>query len=102
MYVTSGLMLILILGSIAQICAWALLFTTLGEFDSLSLAFYHSAVNFATLGYGDIVMSEAHRVLGPLEAVNGALMIGLSTATLSWAFQELIRKGSLGRSTDRM
>ncbi len=91
MRVTAGLMLILILGNVAQFTAWALLFYSLGEFDSFSVAMYHSAVNFATLGYGDMVMSPAHRMLGPLEAINGALMIGISTAALSRAFREALQ-----------
>ena len=53
---------------------------------------YDSAVNFATLGYGDIVMSEPNRFLGPLEAINGALMIGVSTAALLAAFQDAHRR----------
>jgi Ion channel len=92
MRVTAGMMLILILGNLAQVLAWALLFVGLGEFQTLSPALYHSAVNFATLGYGDVVMSPQHRLLGPLEAINGALMIGVSTAALSRAFQEVIRE----------
>lgn len=91
MRVIAGIMLILIVGNLAQIATWALLFCALQEFQSFSTAFYFSAVNFATLGYGDIVMSEAHRVLGPLEALNGVLMIGVSTAALSRAFQEIVK-----------
>ncbi len=94
MQVTAGLLLILILGSLAQVTVWAALFTGLGEFPDLAAAFYHSAVNFATLGYGDIVMSEEHRILGPLEALNGALMIGVSTAALSRAFQVVLKVSS--------
>ena len=45
-------------------------------------AYYHSAVNFTTLGYGDIVMSRQWRLLGPLEALNGSLMLGLAAAML--------------------
>ena len=37
------------------------------------MAFYHSAVNFTTLGYGGIVMSEEWRLLGPQEEVSGTL-----------------------------
>ncbi len=48
-------------------------------------------MNFATLGYGDIVMSERNRFLGPLEAINGALMIGVSTAALLATFQDAIK-----------
>ncbi|WP_116364525.1 ion channel [Parahaliea mediterranea] len=91
MRLMTGVMLILIVGNIGQVTVWALLFYLLGEFDTLSLAIYHSAVNFATLGYGDIVMSDAHRLLGPLEAIHGALMIGVSTGALSRAFGEAMR-----------
>jgi hypothetical protein len=87
-----GVMLLLIAGNLAQIAAWALLFRLLREFDDYGTAFYHSAVNFATLGYGDIVMSPRHRLLGPLEAINGALMIGASTATLMVAFQHVMQR----------
>jgi hypothetical protein len=64
----------------------------LGEFSVFSESFYHSAVNFATLGYGDLVMSDEHKLLGPLEAVNGVLMVGVSTATLMLAFQDVIKQ----------
>ncbi|MEH6687854.1 MAG: ion channel [Halopseudomonas sabulinigri] len=91
MRVTVGLMFILIVGNVAQLVAWAVLFYALGEFDTMQLAIYHSAVNFSTLGYGDIVMSANYRLLGPLEALNGALMIGVSTAALSRAFAEAVK-----------
>ena len=87
-------MILLLIGNFAQILLWALLFQWLGEFEQLSDAVYHSAVNFSTLGYGDIVMSEAHRILGPLEAVNGVLMIGVSTAVLMATFQDAVKERS--------
>ncbi len=86
-----GVMVLLLAGNFAQIAIWAALFQMLGEFEVYADAFYHSAVNFATLGYGDIVMSSAHRVLGPLEAVNGVLMIGVSTAVLMATLQDALR-----------
>ncbi len=51
---------------------------SLGEFQDFGTAFYHSAVNFTSLGYGDIVMSEEWRLLGALEAANGVLMFGIT------------------------
>jgi hypothetical protein len=90
--VISIVMLMLVIGNLAQVGIWALLFRILGEFEQFSSAFYHSAVNFATLGYGDIVMSGRHRLLGPLEAINGVLMIGVSTAALMAALQDVTRK----------
>jgi len=90
--VLNGVMLILVAGNLAQVGIWALLFLFLGEFSEFGTAFYHSAVNFATLGYGDIVMSEQYRLLGPLQAINGVLMIGLSTAVLMATVQDILRK----------
>ena len=84
-------MMLLVLGNIAQITIWAGLFMALKEFSEFNEAVYHSAVNFATLGYGDIVMSDKHKLLGPLEAVNGVLMIGVSTAALMATFQDSIK-----------
>jgi hypothetical protein len=90
--VVSSVMLILVVGNLAQVAIWALLFMWLGEFAEFAEAFYHSMVNFATLGYGDFVMSEERKLLGPLEAINGVIMIGLSSAMLLAAFQDALRK----------
>ncbi len=91
-----GVMLLLVAGNLAQVGIWGLLFILLGEFQQVGEAMYHSAVNFATLGYGDIVMSDAHKMLGPLQAINGILMIGVSTAVLMAAVQDVIRKTAAG------
>ena len=61
---------------------WAWLFMLCGEFQTFAPAFYHSAVNYSTLGYGDVVMSAAWKLLGPIEAADGALMFGVSTAMI--------------------
>jgi Ion channel len=84
-------MLAMLLGNLVQISLWGALFMYLGEFNELYPAIYHSAVNFASLGYGDIVMSTQWKLLGPLEAVNGVLMLGMSAAALMAILQEIIR-----------
>jgi len=81
-YVISIIMLMLFVGHLVQVAIWALLFMFLGEFEVFDVAFYHSMVNFASLGYGDIVMSDRWRLLGAIEASNGVLMFGLSAGTL--------------------
>lgn len=98
--VIKGVMLLLVSGILAQVGIWAMLFVVLGEFELFSEAFYHSAVNFATLGYGDFVMSAEHKLLGPLESINGVLMIGVSTAALMAAFQDAIGKTLKARQTE--
>ena len=97
-----SIMLLLVVSNLAQVAVWAALFRILGEFQQFSEAFYHSAVNFATLGYGDIVMSEEHKLLGPLQAINGVLMIGISTAAMLAAFQDAVKKTIQARKNDTL
>ena len=87
----AAVMLLTLLGNFAQMIIWALLFLLLGEFDDFQTALYHSGVNFVTLGYGDIVMSERWRLLGPLEGANGILMFGVSTAIMTAAVMDVIK-----------
>lgn len=75
-----------------QITLWAALFCICGEFVDFATAFYHSTVNFATLGYGDIVMSEKRRLLVALEAVNGVLMLGLSTGFMFAVLSSILKR----------
>lgn len=65
-----------------EIAAWALVFVRCGEFRDFAAAFYSSAENYTTLGYGDVVMSVSWRLLGPLESADGMLMFGLTTAMI--------------------
>lgn len=81
-YVIGVIMIILFTGHMAQAAVWAALFNYLGEFGDYATAFYHSLVNFASLGYGDIVMSEQWRLLGAIEACAGVLMFGLSAGAM--------------------
>ena len=88
----AGAMVILFLGHLVQIALWSVPFRIFGEFSDLQTAFYHSAVNYTTLGYGDIVMSAEWRILGPLEAASGVLMFGVSTATFLSIMRDLFSR----------
>src|SRR5262249_37818880 len=65
-----------------EIALWAALLVACGESQRFGEAYYLSAVNYTTLGYGDLLLSPSWRLLGPLEAANGALMFGVSTAII--------------------
>jgi len=73
-----------------EIALWAVLLIICGEFQGFGNAFYHSAVNYTTLGYGDLLLTPSWRLLGPLEAANGALMFGVSTAIVFAVIQRLL------------
>jgi len=76
---------------LVEITTWAVLFVLCGEFQNIALAFYHSAVNYTSLGYGDIIMSASWKLLGPLETADGMLMFGISTAMLFAVIQRLVQ-----------
>ncbi len=90
----SVIFLVLFFGHVLQFAVWASLFLWLGEFSDFDSAFYHSVVNFTSLGYGDIVMSEKWRLLGRLEAANGILMFGLTTSAFLTLMNRLFGRHS--------
>ena len=94
MLLLSLVMLLMLLCNFLQMIVWAGLFLMLGEFETFATALYHSGVNFTTLGYGDIVMSAQWRLLGPLEAANGILMFGVTTATMTAAVMDVLKRTS--------
>ena len=67
---------------VVEIGVWARLFVLCGEFQTIGAAYYQSAMNYSTLGYGDVIMSPAWKLLGPIEAADGALLFGMSTAMI--------------------
>jgi Ion channel len=73
-----------------EIGLWAVLLVLCGEFREFGTAYYHSAVNYTTLGYGDLLLTPSWRLLGPLEATNGALMFGVSAAMVFAVIQRLV------------
>jgi voltage-gated potassium channel len=53
-------------------------------------AFYFSASSYATVGYGDVILSSKWRLLGPLESMVGMLMAGVSIGLLFAAVTHLV------------
>jgi len=83
--------LFVLVAHLIEIALWAVLFVMCGEFSEFGVAYYHSAVNYTTLGYGDLIMSPSWRLLGPLEAANGMLMFGVSTGMILVLIQRLVQ-----------
>ena len=68
-----------------QIAVWAFAYRQMlpdGELPSFEAALYFSFVTFTTLGYGDITLSEGWRLLSGIQALNGILLVGWTTAYL--------------------
>jgi len=83
-------MSIALVAHLTEIAFWAVLFRICGEFPDLGAAYYHSAVNYTTLGYGDLIMTSSWKLLGPMEAVDGMLMFGVTTAIIFAVIQRLM------------
>lgn len=80
-----GTLLVLLVLHAAEILLWAyayLLLVPSGELESLEEAVYFSFVTYTTLGYGDITLAPGWRLLSAIEALNGLLLGGWSTALL--------------------
>ena len=84
-------MLATLAAHLIEIALWAQVFVMCEEFPDFGTAYYHSAVNYTTLGYGDLIMTPLWRLLGPLEAANGMLLFGVSTAMVFALIQWLIQ-----------
>jgi voltage-gated potassium channel len=70
-----------ILLHLLQILLWAA-FYRLRCFRSWESCFYFSAASYSTVGYGDVVLPPIWRLLGPVEAIMGVLMCGISVSAL--------------------
>jgi hypothetical protein len=86
-----GATLVALAAHVLAIASWGVVFRLCGEFYQLTKALYHSGMNYTTLGDSDTVMSPSWRLLAPLEAANGMLMFGVSTAILFAVVQRLFQ-----------
>ncbi|MBP1598028.1 MAG: Ion channel [Acidobacteria bacterium] len=69
----------MILVHLTEITVWAFFYVWKGAIADLPAALYFSVVTYTTTGYGDLVLPEAWRLVGGIEALTGILMCGWST-----------------------
>jgi voltage-gated potassium channel len=62
-------------------------------------AFYFSAASYATVGYGDVVLPQMWRTLGPVESIIGVLMCGLSAGFLFAIVSRLVDREARASDT---
>ena len=65
-----------------EVLVWALVYWIVDAAPPEANLVYFAFVNYATLGYGDIVPVKRWLLLGPITAMNGALLFGWSTAIM--------------------
>ena len=88
---------ILMMTHTLEVLVWALAYLIVDAAPEGADRIYLAFVNFATLGYGDIVPLARWRLLGPITAMNGALLFGLSTAVMFEVMRKILARHELSR-----
>lgn len=81
-----ALILFLVFGIFAihtvEIWLYAALYYAVGALGDFEAALYFSTVAFASLGFGDVVLTREWRLVSAIEAANGVILFAWSTAFL--------------------
>ena len=67
---------------------WALAYCDLGAIPDFKSAMLYSLGAMTTYGHDELFLAPHWRLLGTIEALNGWLLFGLSSAFLFWLIQE--------------
>ena len=86
MIVSTGALLVA--GHFLEVVIWAVTYDLVGAAPPGSDLIYFAFGNYTTLGYGDVRPVDGWRLLGPMTALNGIMLIGWSTALII----ELLRR----------
>jgi hypothetical protein len=68
---------------------WAAAYIFIGAMPDVRSAMLYSLGAMTTYGHQSLYLEDRWRLLGTLEALNGWLLFGLSTAFLFWLIQEV-------------
>jgi hypothetical protein len=82
MAVMASTVSVLMAAHAVEVFVWALGYFSVAAAPPGANLVYFAFVNYTTLGYGDVVPVERWRLLGPVTALNGVLLIGWSTAVI--------------------
>jgi hypothetical protein len=68
---------------------WAYAYCLIGAMPDFKSAMLYSLGAMTTYGHQNLYLQEHWRLIGPIEALNGSLLVGLTTAFLFWLIQEV-------------
>lgn len=86
--VMTATVLVLMAAHMLEVLVWSVAYNVIGVATGDADLVYFAFVNYTTLGYGDITPVARWRLMGPITAMNGFLLIGWSTAIIF----EVLRK----------
>jgi len=71
---------VIIILHMVEIGLWGVLYYVRSLFPDFETSLYFSITSYTTIGFGDVLLPPAWRLLGGIEGVTGVLLCGLSTA----------------------
>jgi hypothetical protein len=93
--ILSALTVWMFLAVVLEAWLWALLYLfdpLVTALPDLETAFYFSMVTFTTLGYGDVVLTGQWRTLASIQAANGVIIFGWTTALIFYFIQNIYKE----------
>ena len=90
----TGLVSMLLVLHLVEMAVWAAAYSAAGVMPDFETALYYSLKSYTTVGYGDVLPPPAWRLLGPIEAAVGILMLGWSTSIIVAAVQRIYNSPS--------
>jgi len=73
---------VLMIAHVVEISVWATFYALAGIETEKAGSFEFAFENYTALGYGDAVATQGYRLIGPITALNGLLLIGWSVAII--------------------
>lgn len=89
--VVGMLVFIIFVATLLEAWIWALTYLYLDVLTDYESALYFSMVTYTTLGYGDVVLEQDWRLLSSIQAANGIIIFGWTTALLIVAIHRFSR-----------
>jgi hypothetical protein len=94
-FLLSVLTVWMFLAIVLEALLWALLYVfipLITALPDLETAFYFSMVTFTTLGFGDVVLTGPWRMLASIQAANGVIIFGWTTALIFYFIQHIYKE----------
>nr|WP_166177370.1 ion channel [Altererythrobacter segetis] len=75
-----------------EIWAYAILYLGLGALPNLETAVFFSTITYSTVGYDDQGFAPSWQLVAAIEAINGVILLGWSTAFFFAIMTRLVRR----------
>jgi hypothetical protein len=90
---------LLLILHLVESAVWAAAFAAANVLPDFETSLYYSLKSYTTVGYGDVLPPTSWRLLGPIEAAVGVLMLGWSTSIIVAAVQRIYNSCSASSAT---